>query len=138
MAADRFVSPRYFLATSTAFLAWLRLRLERSSSSVDLEMLTNVSARLSSAEMNCAAERPALSLTLHIVSFSIHASRSGCLVRTLQMEFEPGWNRFDSNDSCTVLCEKLVSNPAACAGPLRRKETIPVDTPGYSHVKLWT
>src|SRR4029077_17968353 len=71
-------------------------------------------------------------------SFSIHASRSGCLVRTLQLELEPDWNRFDSNDSCIVLCEKLVSNPAACAGPLGRKETIPVDTPGYSHVKLWT
>jgi len=23
-------------------------------------------------------------------------------------------------------------------GLLTRKETIPVDTPGYSHVKLWT
>jgi hypothetical protein len=36
------------------FLAWLRLRLERSSSSVDLEMLT-VSTRLSSAEINWCA-----------------------------------------------------------------------------------
>jgi|HubBroStandDraft_2_1064218.scaffolds.fasta_scaffold01313_8 hypothetical protein len=139
MAAVRFVSPRYFLATSTAFLAWLRLRLERSSSSVDLEMLTNVSARLSSAEMNwCRRASRSLLNASYCESLSIHASRSGCLVRTLQMEFEPGWNRFDSNDSCIVLCEKLVSNPAACAGPLRRKETIPVDTPGYSHVKLWT
>jgi hypothetical protein len=48
------------------FLAWLRLRLERSSSSVDLEMLT-VSTRLSSAEINWCAELPALSLTLPIV-----------------------------------------------------------------------
>jgi hypothetical protein len=122
MAAVRFVSPRYFLATSTAFLAWLRLRLERSSSSVDLEMLTNVSARLSSAEMNwCRRASRSLLNASYCESFSIHASRSGCFVRTLQLELEPDWNRFDSNDSCIVLCENLVSHPAACAGPAHEK-----------------